>query len=306
MPAPASGSVCRTPPGWRNGIRGGLKHHCPKGLVGSNPTPGTVGGGADDESMPHVRPLVTRRERAGGWTPACRTPRTLSARRGDQDDPTLAPRLPATRLPRGQHTSLAVPALRRRPPRRPAYAELLGWYLGDGHISRGRRGVYNLHVYNDQRTSAERAHRGADARGEAGRPSAHPQCRVPRSPRSPGSTGPACSPSTAPAASTSARSASSRGSRRSSTRTRPTSSAGCSTPTAPAPTTGHAMVAGETQALRLPALGVRQRSDDIIGICAAALDLLGLALDPVHASDSISVARGQTSRGSTSSIGPKA
>lgn len=30
-----------------------------------------------------------------------------------------------------------------------AYAELLGWYLGDGHISRGRRGVFNLHVFND-------------------------------------------------------------------------------------------------------------------------------------------------------------
>jgi hypothetical protein len=32
-----------------------------------------------------------------------------------------------------------------------AYAELLGWYLGDGYISTGRRGVYNLHVYNDER-----------------------------------------------------------------------------------------------------------------------------------------------------------
>jgi hypothetical protein len=30
-----------------------------------------------------------------------------------------------------------------------AYAELLGWYLGDGHISQGRRGVYALHVAND-------------------------------------------------------------------------------------------------------------------------------------------------------------
>ena len=30
-----------------------------------------------------------------------------------------------------------------------AYAELLGWYLGDGHISRGRRDVYNLHIFND-------------------------------------------------------------------------------------------------------------------------------------------------------------
>jgi hypothetical protein len=32
-----------------------------------------------------------------------------------------------------------------------AYAELLGWYLGDGHITIGRRGVHNLHVFNDAR-----------------------------------------------------------------------------------------------------------------------------------------------------------
>jgi hypothetical protein len=36
-----------------------------------------------------------------------------------------------------------------------AYAELLGWYLGDGHISRGRRDVFNLHVFNDQRYVAD-------------------------------------------------------------------------------------------------------------------------------------------------------
>ncbi|HET6625565.1 MAG TPA: transcriptional regulator [Nocardioidaceae bacterium] len=30
-----------------------------------------------------------------------------------------------------------------------AYVELLGWYLGDGHITPGRRGVYALHVVND-------------------------------------------------------------------------------------------------------------------------------------------------------------
>jgi intein/homing endonuclease len=35
-----------------------------------------------------------------------------------------------------------------------AYAELLGWYLGDGHITRGRRGVFNLHVFNDARYTA--------------------------------------------------------------------------------------------------------------------------------------------------------
>ncbi len=33
----------------------------------------------------------------------------------------------------------------------PAYAELLGWYLGDGHISAERRGVFALHIYNDVR-----------------------------------------------------------------------------------------------------------------------------------------------------------
>ncbi|WP_246210001.1 transcriptional regulator [Nocardioides piscis] len=26
----------------------------------------------------------------------------------------------------------------------------MGWYLGDGYISTGRRGVYNLHIYNDR------------------------------------------------------------------------------------------------------------------------------------------------------------
>jgi hypothetical protein len=31
-------------PGWRNGLRGGLKILDPKGFVGSNPTPGTKKG----------------------------------------------------------------------------------------------------------------------------------------------------------------------------------------------------------------------------------------------------------------------
>lgn len=31
----------RSMPGWRNGRRDGLKHHCPKGRVGSTPIPGT-------------------------------------------------------------------------------------------------------------------------------------------------------------------------------------------------------------------------------------------------------------------------
>jgi hypothetical protein len=36
-----------------------------------------------------------------------------------------------------------------------AYAELLGWYLGDGYISRGRRDVFNLHVYNDRQYASD-------------------------------------------------------------------------------------------------------------------------------------------------------
>jgi hypothetical protein len=32
-----------------------------------------------------------------------------------------------------------------------AYAELLGWYLGDGHLTLQRRGVVGLHIFNDSR-----------------------------------------------------------------------------------------------------------------------------------------------------------
>ncbi len=54
-------------------------------------------------------------------------------------------------LPRGQ-THLAPPCPRCEGGELDlrTYAELLGWYLGDGYISLGRRGVYNLHIYNDK------------------------------------------------------------------------------------------------------------------------------------------------------------
>jgi len=52
-------------------------------------------------------------------------------------------------LPRGQaHTTVPCPKCTSASLDGPAYAELLGWYLG-GYLSRGRRGVWNLHVYND-------------------------------------------------------------------------------------------------------------------------------------------------------------
>ncbi len=52
--------------------------------------------------------------------------------------------------PRGQqHTSAQCPRCDGADLDVGAYSELLGWYLGDGHISRGRRDVYGLHIFND-------------------------------------------------------------------------------------------------------------------------------------------------------------
>lgn len=54
--------------------------------------------------------------------------------------------------PRGQvHASVPCPRCDDGVLDGVAYAELLGWYLGDGHISNGRRGVLNLHVVNDRK-----------------------------------------------------------------------------------------------------------------------------------------------------------
>jgi hypothetical protein len=61
--------------------------------------------------------------------------------------------------PRGQlHTVSPCPQCEDADLDAEAYAELLGWYLGDGCISRGRRGVLNLHVYNDERYVADNQH----------------------------------------------------------------------------------------------------------------------------------------------------
>lgn len=54
-------------------------------------------------------------------------------------------------LPRGQaHTRVPCPRCEVADLDNAAYAELLGWYLGDGHITLERRGVYALHVFNDE------------------------------------------------------------------------------------------------------------------------------------------------------------
>lgn len=53
---------------------------------------------------------------------------------------------------RGQsHTAVLCPQCDGAALDNAAYAELLAWYLGDGHISLGRRGVHSLHVFNDEK-----------------------------------------------------------------------------------------------------------------------------------------------------------
>jgi hypothetical protein len=63
-------------------------------------------------------------------------------------------------LPRGQeHTSARCPRCDGAPLAEEAYAELLGWYLGDGWLENHRgRGVYALHIYNDERYPEVNAH----------------------------------------------------------------------------------------------------------------------------------------------------
>jgi len=52
--------------------------------------------------------------------------------------------------PRGQQHVLATcPRCEGGPLDGRAYAELLGWYLGDGHLTASRRGVFALNIIND-------------------------------------------------------------------------------------------------------------------------------------------------------------
>jgi hypothetical protein len=86
-------------------------------------------------------------------------------------------------LPRGQkHTTVRCPRCDDVPLDASAYAHLLGWYLGDGHIVRARRGVYLLTVVNDARY-LENSREVADSMGRvkpAGRVHERmgPGCRI--------------------------------------------------------------------------------------------------------------------------------
>lgn len=115
-----------------------------------HPAP-NVGGPVQDRGMPHIRPQsvvdsalrasdssLPDRENAARHGVAVKTIRRwrrLYQRRGQA---------------RGQtHLAPPCPLCDEADLDREAYSELVGWYLGDGHISRGRRDVFNLHIVND-------------------------------------------------------------------------------------------------------------------------------------------------------------
>lgn len=134
------------------GKRDGLKHHCPQGLVGSSPTPGTLSVGHGRLCfVPHVRPQSTV-DSALRWSDRGMSDAENAARHGVAVKTIRRWRRLYQRrgMPRGQPQCTAMcPRCGDGDLDRVAYAELLGWYLGDGHISKHRRGVYGLHVVND-------------------------------------------------------------------------------------------------------------------------------------------------------------
>src|SRR5664279_378517 len=104
----------------------------------------SVGGGSQNHGMTHIRSDETVASAMQAWreglsdadnakrhavaVKTIRRWRRLYVRRG---------------LPRGQRHLLArCPRCEGAPIDEVGYAELLGWYLGDGHITRGRRQVY--------------------------------------------------------------------------------------------------------------------------------------------------------------------
>jgi hypothetical protein len=58
----------------------------------------------------------------------------------------------------GRHNSVPCPRCDGASVDRQAYAELFGWYLGDGHISSHKSGYYGLHVCNDTQYVQLNAH----------------------------------------------------------------------------------------------------------------------------------------------------
>ncbi len=163
--------------------------------------------------------------------------------------------------PRGQaHTRVPCPRCTGADLAAAPYVELLGWYLGDGHLTMTRSGVLeSAHLQRSAVPAGQCAPDRHHASGEARRQTTHSIAeRMSLSQRWTGSTGSACSLSTDRVGSTSGSSACSPGNGSSSRRSRRRSCAACSTPTARGATTGRPAGRGGDQALRVPALGVQQ------------------------------------------------
>ena len=163
-------------------------------------------------SLDATRPPVSIRRGAPCATPTqgCATPTTRpSTASAVKTDPALATAVPTPGSPtRADPYAGPMPSLRRRTTGRARLRRaLLGWYLGDGCIiSRGRRDVYALHIFNDAAYPAlNDRRRGSDDAGSSrgGRPHTSRALRCCRGPRTAGSTGRACSRSTGRGASTS-------------------------------------------------------------------------------------------------------
>jgi hypothetical protein len=125
--------------GAQTGKEGGLKHRCPKGLVGSTPTRRIWG----------MRPLAEYAEAwrlKGAGLNSCEISRATGIPRSTVRE-WLANGPPKTMSRVGQSMRRlggTFPWLEHH-----AYTYLLGMYLGDGHIVAMRRGVYHLRIYLD-------------------------------------------------------------------------------------------------------------------------------------------------------------
>ena len=158
------------------GRRDGLKHHCPKGRVGSNPTPGTFRRRRRDwrdGSCPSVR---RRSQRAGRFG---RRREGRGQRRGTwgrrQDDPPMATPVPETGPAARPSTHVGAVS-----PVRPSSARRARLRGAPGVVSRRRvslgRTARRLAPARLQRRpvhASQRAHRHGDAPGQARWQTAH-------------------------------------------------------------------------------------------------------------------------------------
>lgn len=131
---------------------------CPHGHAGSNPAPGTLSAvDARISGVPHVRPQSTV-DSALAASDAGVPDAMNAARHGVAVKTIRRWRRDYQRrgLARGQSQCTArCPRCEGGSFDPDAYAELLGWYLGDGYLSAAPRGVFSLHVYNDRRYVAD-------------------------------------------------------------------------------------------------------------------------------------------------------